>query len=54
MDQTQGLAELLRWYVAMGADEAIGAEFDRPLGRAGTRTGSGCVTRATAPSASRA
>ena len=26
MDQTQGLAELLRWYVAMGADEAIGAE----------------------------
>jgi uracil-DNA glycosylase len=26
MDQTQGLAELLRWYVAMGADEAIGDE----------------------------
>ena len=29
MDQTQGLAELLRWYVAMGADEAIGAGHDR-------------------------
>ncbi len=26
MDQRQALAELLRWYVAMGADEAIGAE----------------------------
>jgi uracil-DNA glycosylase len=26
MDQRQSLAELLRWYVAMGADEAIDAE----------------------------
>jgi uracil-DNA glycosylase len=34
MEKSQGLAELLRWYVAMGADEAIA---DHPLDRLAPR-----------------